>query len=198
MPVRQAIHFLGQAATNFRQTGAIAPSSRRLARELALAVGPIRPGSVVIELGPGSGSVTDALRQCHPGAIVMAVENNPAFARRLSDRLPAVQVVQGCASALPEHLRRIGRGREDVAAVVSGLPLLSLPPDLVARIFESVRDVLLPGRRFVQFTYSARAFRRLAPEGFVAESRRRVWFNVPPAVVLPFTRSETAACSAAS
>ncbi len=190
MPVRQAIHFLGQAATHFRQTGAIAPSSRRLARELALAVGEVQPGGVVIELGPGSGSVTEALRSCHPAAAVIAVENNPAFARRLSDRLPAVHVVQGCASALPDHLRHFGHQREQVVAVVSGLPLLSLPPDLVARIFDAVRDVLLPGRRFVQFTYSARAFRRLTPGGFRAEPRRRVWFNVPPAVVLPFTRMD--------
>lgn len=193
MPVRQAIHFLGQAATHFRQTGAIAPSSRRLARELALAVGDVPPGGVVIELGPGSGSVTEALRICHPAAAVIAVENNPAFARRLTDRLPAVHVVHGCASALPEHLRRFGHDRAQVVAVVSGLPLLSLPPDLVARIFDSVRDVLLPGRRFVQFTYSARAFRRLIPSGFHAEPRRRVWFNVPPAVVLPFTRMGDAA-----
>ncbi|MBN8524617.1 MAG: hypothetical protein J0M02_04695 [Planctomycetes bacterium] len=193
MPVRQAIHFLGQAATHFRQTGAIAPSSRRLARELALAVGDISPGSVVIELGPGSGIVTEALRGHHPHATVLAVENNPSFARRLSDRLPTVRVVEGCASALPEHLRRIGHERGQVAAVVSGLPLLSLPPDLVVRIFDSVRDVLLPGRRFVQFTYSARAFRRLSPAGFRPERHRRVWFNVPPAVVLPFTRLDGAA-----
>jgi len=193
MPVRQAFHFLGQAATHFRQTGAIAPSSRRLARELALAIGDVRPGGVVIELGPGSGSVTEALRDCHPSAAVIAVENNPAFARRLSDRLPAVHVVHGCASALPEHLLRFGHDREQVVAVVSGLPMLSLPPELVARIFDSVRQVLLPGRRFVQFTYSARAFRRLTPVGFHPEPRRRVWFNVPPAVVLPFTRLVDAA-----
>ena len=116
------------------------------------------------------------------------MENNPAFARRLSDRLPTVQVVQGCASALPDHLRRFGHERSHVVAVVSGLPLLSLPPELVGRIFDSVREVLMPGRRFVQFTYSALAFRRLTPAGFRPESRRRVWFNVPPAVVLPFTR----------
>ena len=79
-----------------------------------------------------SGSVTEALRDCHPSAAVIAVENNPAFARRLSDRLPAVHVVHGCASALPEHLLRFGHDREQVVAVVSGLPMLSLPPDLVA------------------------------------------------------------------
>lgn len=191
--MRAALHFLGQAATNFRQTGAIAPSSRRLARALADAVGDLPGGSAIIELGPGSGCVTEALRERHPGCTVMAVENNPSFARRLSDRLPSVAVVNGCASALSEHLRALGIHREDVAAVVSGLPMLSLPDELVTRILDSVRAVLPPGRRFVQFTYSARAFRRLDQGGFRAEPPRRVWLNMPPAVVLPFTRTGVAA-----
>lgn len=192
MPIRQAIHFLGQAATHFRQTGAIMPSGRRLSRELAAAVGQVPPGGVIVELGPGSGAVTEALRRLHPQAVVLAIENNPAFANRLSERLPAVHVVHGCASAIPAHVRRIGRQHHEVAAVVSGLPLLSLPPELVGRILDAVREVLAPGRRFVQFTYSAKAFRRLTPAGFTAERHRRVWLNVPPAVVMPFTRSDAA------
>jgi phosphatidylethanolamine/phosphatidyl-N-methylethanolamine N-methyltransferase len=188
MPVRQALHFLGQAAVHFRQTGAIAPSSRRLAHALAEAAGHVAPGEVIIELGPGSGIVTETLRRLHPQAVVLAVENNASFATRLSGRMPGVRVVHGCASRLPGHLQDLGLPEGGVAAVVSGLPLLSLPPDLVERIFAAVREVLAPGRRFVQFTYSARAFRRLAPLGFRAEPQRRVWLNVPPAVVLPFAR----------
>jgi len=40
----------------------------------------------------------------------------------------------------------------------------------------------------VQFTYSKRAWRRSVPAGFRLEKTRRVWLNVPPAFVLPFTR----------
>lgn len=191
--MRAALHFLGQAAVNFRQTGAIAPSSRRLARALADAVGEVPSGQVILELGPGSGIVTEALRRRHPGSVILAVENNPSFARRLSDRLPSVAVVHGCASALPEHLRRGGYRCDQVAAVVSGLPLLSLPDDLVGRVLAAVRLVLPPGRRFVQFTYLQSAFRRLDHGGFLAERPRRVWLNVPPAVILPFTRLPSAA-----
>lgn len=186
--MRAALHFLGQAAVHFRQTGAIAPSSRRLAGALAEAAGEVRPGQVVIELGPGSGIVTEALHRQFPASTILAVENNRSFAGRLAERLPAVEVVHGCASTLAEHLRRLGLRREDVAAVVSGLPMLSLPDDLVGRVLDSVRSVLPAGRRFVQFTYSQRAFRRLDHGGFRAERPRRIWLNVPPAVVMPFTR----------
>lgn len=191
--MRAALHFLGQAAVNFRQTGSITPSSRRLARALAETVGEIQPGQVIIELGPGSGIVTEALRRRHPGSTILAVEYNPSFARRLAERLPAVSVVQGCASALPEHLRCRGLCCDQVAAVVSGLPLLSLPDELVGRVLDAVRTVLPPGRRFIQFTYLQSAFRRLDHGGFHAERPRRVWLNVPPAVILPFTRLPSAA-----
>lgn len=191
--MRAALHFLGQAAVNFRQTGAIAPSSRRLARALAEAVGDIPAGQVIIELGPGSGIVTDALRRRHPGSTILAVEFNASFARRLAERLPAVVVVHGCASDLSEHLRSRKLGCDQVAAVVSGLPLLSLPDELVERVLESVRLVLPPGRRFVQFTYLQSVFRRLDHRGFHAERPRRVWLNMPPAVILPFTRQHSAA-----
>jgi phospholipid N-methyltransferase len=51
-----------------------------------------------------------------------------------------------------------------------------------------VSGVLRPGRRYVQFTYSARAWQRFAVPGFRPLPARRVWRNLPPAVVLPFER----------
>lgn len=188
--MRQAFHFLSQAAVHWRQTGSITPSSRRLARALAEAVGDVPPGSIIVELGPGSGCVTEALRARHPQCRVVAVENNASFALRLSERLPSVAIVHGCASALPAHLTQTGLADIPVAAVVSCLPLLTLDPQLVDNILASVREILPPGGRFIQFTYSERAFSRLTPAGFRIGSRRRIWLNVPPAVVLSFQRTD--------
>ena len=189
--MRQAFHFLGQAAVNWRQTGAIAPSSRRLARAMAEAVGDASAGSVIMELGPGSGCVTEALRNRFPQCRVLAIENNASFAERLAERMPSVPIIHGCASALPTHLSQTGLAGHEIAAVVSGLPLLSLDPVLVESILASVRQVLKPGGRFIQFTYSERAFSRLTPSGFRSGSRRRIWLNVPPAVVLSFVRTNS-------
>jgi phosphatidylethanolamine/phosphatidyl-N-methylethanolamine N-methyltransferase len=186
--MRSALHFFGQAATHFRQTGAVIPSSRRLARALAEAVGEVADGQVIIELGPGSGIVTEALAHRHPGCRLLAVEFNPHFARRLTRQQPGVSVVHGCASALPDHLHSAGINPDQVAAVVSGLPLLSLPNELVRQVLTAVRTVLPQGRRFIQFTYLPYAFRRLDHGGFRAERPRRVWLNVPPAMILPFIR----------
>ena len=77
--------------------------------------------------------------------------------------------------------------------MVSGLPLLTLPRHLCASIFAGIADVLEPGRRYIQFTYSKRAWRRNSPPGFRLDKTRQVWLNIPPAAVLPFTRMAEAA-----
>jgi phosphatidylethanolamine/phosphatidyl-N-methylethanolamine N-methyltransferase len=157
---------------------------------MADAVGPVADGRVILELGPGTGVFTRELVRRFPAARVVAVEVNPAFAAHLAATVPGVTVVAGCATRLGAHLAALNLAPADVAAVVSGLPLLSLPGDLPGRVLSSVAEVLRPGRPYVQFTYSERAWRRFDVSGFQRHPSRRVWRNVPPAVVLPFTRAE--------
>ena len=67
--------------------GAVTPSSKMLARAMARYVDPDRNGPVV-ELGPGTGPVTEALVQAGvvPSRLVL-VEFNPAFCRILKSAL---------------------------------------------------------------------------------------------------------------
>jgi phosphatidylethanolamine/phosphatidyl-N-methylethanolamine N-methyltransferase len=186
--VREALLFLGQTARRWRTTGAFAPSGPALARAIAAAVGDAADGQVIVELGPGTGVVTRELLRRFPRGRVVAVEVLDAFSSRLAEACPGATVVAGCASRLEAHLAGLGIAPEGVAAVVSGLPLLVLPEDLGRRVVESAAAVLRPGRRYVQFTYSARAWRRRPLPGFRRLASRRVWLNIPPAVVLTFER----------
>lgn len=183
-----SLTFLKQSLLRFRQMGAIVPSSPRLARAMVNEIPILQPDQVVVELGPGTGVFTRELLSRFPRNRVLAVEFNGDLAERLSRQLPQVQVVTGCASRMAEHLDNLGLLRSRVGAVVSGLPLLSLPRELGDRIFASLAEVLLPGRRYIQFTYSKRAWHRHPPPGFRLDATRRVWLNLPPAEVLPFTR----------
>src|SRR4026207_1823125 len=81
-------------------TGAVMPSSRVLARAMARVFGPRSQGPV-IEVGPGTGPVTEALvrRGVDPGRLIL-VEFNPDFCRLLRTRYPAAPGVQGDASRL--------------------------------------------------------------------------------------------------
>ena len=69
-------------------TGAVMPSSKALARTMARYVNPAATGPV-IELGPGTGPVTEAMveRGVDPARLIL-VEFNPDFCRLLRTRYP--------------------------------------------------------------------------------------------------------------
>lgn len=186
--MRETLFFLGQYARQWRHTGAIAPSSPQLARAMAAQVGTLAPNDVILELGPGTGVFTRELIARYPGHRVIAIEFNREFAQRLRHALPTAIVVEGCASKLSEHVAAHAPGGR-VGAVVSGLPLLSLPKELGAAILAAITGVLPAGRPYVQFTYAQSAWRGHYPPGFAAPTRKRVWMNIPPAVVMSFVKA---------
>ena len=133
-------------------TGAVLPSGKFLARTMAGYVDIDIPGPVV-ELGPGTGAVTEALvnRGVDP-ARLMLVEFNPVFCRLLRSRYPQATVVQGDAYSLKRLLQNLLR--QPAAAVVSGLPLLTKPLRTRLRLINDAFAVLRPDAPFIQFTYS--------------------------------------------
>jgi len=176
--------FSGEVLTNPGPIGAAAPSSVALARRIARSLPAARDG-YVIELGAGTGAVTDELLK-HGVAPdrLLPVELSPNMVRHLCKRFPGVRVLRGDASKLGELLRAElpARGFR-VSHIVSSLPLRSLPLGVVARIVREVKRLLPPGGVFVQYTYDlgCRRFRPL--ESFERMSSSVVWMNLPPARV---------------
>lgn len=177
-------------------TGAVVPSGRLLAAAMARATRAAiegRPGHVV-ELGAGTGEVTKALLAAGiaPERLVL-VERDHEFATFLRRHFPGPRIVEGDAARLPRLLG--DHGLMPVAAVVSSLPLLSLPADVVNGIVTGVFETLPRGAALVQFTYGPkppvpRALR--ARLGLVGDHGKRIWRNVPPAVVWAFRRPPAA------
>src|SRR3984885_6878411 len=166
--------------------GAVTPSGKILARTMASYVDPDSRGPVV-ELGPGTGPVTEALvgAGVAPSRLVL-VEFNPSFCRILQARYPEATLVQGDAYSLR---RLLGTPLIPPApAVVSGLPLVTKPIRMRLRLLRDAFDLMLPGAPFVQFTYSvASPLPRFA--GFSVEASERIWMNIPPARVWVYRRS---------
>jgi phosphatidylethanolamine/phosphatidyl-N-methylethanolamine N-methyltransferase len=161
--------------------GAVTPSSRVLARTMAAYVDPQSTGPV-IELGPGTGPVTEALvaNGIEPARLVL-VEFNPTFCRLLRTRYPAATVVQGDAYRLRNVLGSLVR--EPAAAVVSGLPLVTKPMRTRLRLVRDAFALMIPGAPFVQFTYAVMPPIPKALAGVTAEASERIWMNIPPARV---------------
>ena len=171
MPVELLFALLRNPAS----TGAVLPSSRTLANAMAnAAVG----ADAVIELGAGTGPVTDALLRKLPGVPLIAVELQASMARRLQARFPAVDVRQASAKQVVDGLiDRPGR-----LVLVSSLPFRSLPKDVGAETVDSICRFLAHSvdRKLVQFTYQPRA-PFAAPRGLRWHRRAVVWRNTPPA-----------------
>jgi phosphatidylethanolamine/phosphatidyl-N-methylethanolamine N-methyltransferase len=169
-------------------TGAVTPSGKMLARTMARYVDPKRSGPVV-ELGPGTGPVTEALVQAGvaPSRLVL-VEFNPSFCRILKARYPEATLVQGDAYSLRRLLETLLI--QPAAAVVSGLPLVTKPIRMRLRLLRDAFDLMLPGAPFVQFTYSVASPLPRRFGGFSAEASERIWMNIPPARVWVYRKSD--------
>jgi phosphatidylethanolamine/phosphatidyl-N-methylethanolamine N-methyltransferase len=146
-------------------TGAVAPSSKLLARTMAGYVDPEANGPV-IELGPGTGPVTEAL---------------------LRSRYPTATVVQGDAYSLERLLG--GLLRQPAAAVVSGLPLFTKPMKMRLRLLRDAFSLMAPAAPFVQFTYAVISPIPKALHGVSAEASERIWMNLPPARVWVYRKN---------
>ncbi|MCW5748737.1 MAG: ribose ABC transporter permease [Alphaproteobacteria bacterium] len=171
--------------------GSVTPSSRALGRAMArAALEHLAPDRVVIELGAGTGSITRALLSAGlPDHRLVPVELDPELHEHLAHAFPSLRPLLGDAARLPDLLAAHGVTR--VGAVVSGLPLLAMPAPVVEAIVTAIVAVLPPHGALVQFTYGpaspvpAELVRRLHLE---ATRGKRVWSNLPPAVVWRFTR----------
>lgn len=175
------VHFLRSWIEKPLATGAVMPSGRVLARTMARYVDPDSKGPI-IELGPGTGPVTQALveRGIDPKRLVL-VEFNPTFCRLLRTRYPAATVVQGDAYRLKPLLEKLMR--QPAAAVVSSLPLVTKPLRTRIRLMNDALTLLQPGAPFVQFTYAMVTPIPKALDGITAEASGMVWMNLPPARV---------------
>jgi phosphatidylethanolamine/phosphatidyl-N-methylethanolamine N-methyltransferase len=172
-------------------TGAVSPSSPFLARAMAAQIDLSLPGQI-IELGPGTGPVTQALirRGVAPERLVL-VEFDAGFCRLLERRFPKAQVVHGDAYVLGKTLRNVLDG--PVAAVVSGLPLLNTPETRRLALLTEAFRLMHPRGVFVQFTYGVMSPIPLRKKtgrrtGFEAASSAPIWLNLPPARIWTYRR----------
>jgi phosphatidylethanolamine/phosphatidyl-N-methylethanolamine N-methyltransferase len=166
--------------------GAVTPSGRVLARAMARYVDPATDGPV-IELGPGTGPVTEALLDegISPERLIL-VEFNPTFCQLLRARFPRATVIQGDAYGLRRLLDEYLY--QPAAAVVSGLPLFTKPVRLRLRLLREALELMCPGAPFVQFTYAVVPPIPKALSGVSIEASERIWMNLPPARVWVYRR----------
>lgn len=148
--------FLGEAIRNYRQTGAVAPSSRGLARSM---VGHLRdhPGPRrILEVGSGTGAFTrHILARMEDGDQLDAVEISKSFADALEDNVLSPHRV-----AHPKQSSRVFQCPIEEAPiegpyhlVVCGLPFNNFPLELTQSIFGIMLEAMHPDGWLSYFEY---------------------------------------------
>lgn len=169
-----------------REIGAVAESSRQLAKIMVEKIDFNRPG-LVVELGPGSGAITRAiLKRAEDPTRIMLLEVGGEFIPVLKKRFPHVTIWHDSA----ERLCRYVNGRK-VNVIVSGLPLRSLPYQSIKRIGKALMRVMDDKTLYIQFTYDLRSNRDAYFPNVRMEKvyTKIVWRNLPPARVDIFRRT---------
>jgi len=169
--------------------GAVTPSSPHLAAVLSSIV-PRTGTPTVVELGPGTGAVSEVIAARLPaGSRHLAVELDAEMVAFLARSHPGLEVVHGDARQLGSLLAERGTGGVD--AVICGLPWALFDLETQRAVLGEVSTAIGTTGAFTTFAYlhgmtlsAARRFRRTLRETFdeVLVSST-VWRNVPPAFV---------------
>ena len=157
-------------------------SSSWTARRLAQATldAAIPGGGPVVELGAGTGPVTQALIEAGcPVDQIVVVERDAELCRWLERRFSGLCVLHGDALALGEILARARISA--VRVLLSGLPMRVVPPQAAAHCYSQAFQLMPPGGAIIQYTYGFRP--PVDPETVPqldATFVGREWRNLPP------------------
>jgi phosphatidylethanolamine/phosphatidyl-N-methylethanolamine N-methyltransferase len=168
--------------------GAIMPTSMVAAQSMASVVNP-DSGLPVLELGPGTGSITRAIlgrgvRACN----LVSIEFSPDFHARLKLDFPEVRFILGNAFELDCTLGDLSNVTFDCA--ISGIPLLNFPVRDRVALIEDLLDRLPTGRPVVQFSYGPASPVPPRSGSFEVIHHDFVVRNIPPARLWLYRRSQ--------
>jgi phosphatidylethanolamine/phosphatidyl-N-methylethanolamine N-methyltransferase len=180
--------FVQEWLANPQHTGAIAPSSARLANAMARWL-PTDAEQFVVELGPGTGAITtQLLRRGLREDRLVAIEQNPRMAACLHERFPRAHIITGDAWQLDVLLAKFLPADAQIGAVVSSLPLLNFPKAHAAALARKIHDVLGPAGTWVQFSYHLTREKLHGSERFARLDSDVIWLNLPPARVSAYRK----------
>ncbi|WP_249124287.1 class I SAM-dependent methyltransferase [Saccharopolyspora erythraea] len=177
--------FFATALRNPRMVGAATPTSSAVAATVGQVV-PTTGEPVVLELGPGTGSLSNGIHdRLPPGARHIGIELGEDMVEHLREHKPWMEVVHGDAGDLLSILDQRGIGKVD--AVVSSIPWSLLADDVQDHVLKQVTEAMAPHAAFTALTYlpadrtaGGRRFRVRLAETFDEVLTHTTWKNFPP------------------
>jgi len=165
--------------------GAVAAASSHLVTGMVSQVDNLH--EVVVELGAGTGVITNALFE-NKNRKVVSIEIDKQLAEIARENLPGnIDVIVGNAIKLPSFFEE-----NQVDCIVCSLPLTLFSENDLDKLFSGVRSVLKEGGVFVFYLYRvglwSHRYRKVTNKVGDYFSRvnqhKTIWRNVPPARVI--------------
>ena len=182
---RKRVSFIAAWAKSPLKIGAILPSSRALAHAMAQTAAIHADNRIVVELGAGTGMVTQALVNVGiTSNNLIVVEREALLLEILAQQFPTLCVVGHDAQYLDALLQE--RNIDEVGVVVSSLPLLTMPRVVREKIESQMVKAIGKEGTIVQFTYGSNSpipKTRWAEYHIYGQRITRVLTNIPPAKV---------------
>ncbi len=192
--VSSSLKFLNNFKDNAVRTGAIAPSSKTLAKyitDIAL----LDERKCIVELGSGTGSFTkEIIKKKSKGSLFFSLEINKYFAEKTKTCCPDATIHNDSAENIQKYLKEAQKDECD--CIISGLPWSCFDEkyqtDLIDRIYESLER----NGEFLTFAYLQSSFlpqgikfKKLLNDRFkVVIQTKIIWNNLPPAFVYHCTK----------
>ncbi len=151
--------FLAELPKNFKEIGQVVPSSRVLAKTLTRSMKHGMAPRRILEVGPGTGSVTrELLKTLIPGDKLVVCEINVRLLEALRNRLVHLSEYQRHSHqivflGLPvQELRRRER-THSFDCIVSSLPFTNFTPSMVREVLDLYEWLLKPGGTLTFYEY---------------------------------------------
>ena len=177
------INFIKKYVSKPRTVGAIAPSSRFLARKMVAGID-FNRARFIVEYGPGTGVFTQLmLEKRTPGTVLMLIERDAEFFNFLKNKFAGAAdllIINDSADQIGKHLKEHALKLPDY--IVSGLPFASLPQEVSENILAQTKRYLHPEGKFITFQYTLRK-KQFIGQYFGRIRLRREFRNLPPAYV---------------
>lgn len=173
--------FIKEFIFNRKEVGSLVPSSSFLATQMINNID-FKQSNIIVELGAGTGIFTDKiLENLNPKTKLIIFETNIKFYNLLVSKYSNsknIFVINDSAENLEKSLNLINIYQIDY--IVSGLPLLNFSKSLRKSIFKSIQKILL--KEFILFQYTSFLEKEIL-DYFLISAKKRIFFNIPPAIV---------------